>query len=152
VRLLFDENLSARVATLLGDRFPGSVDVDTLGLRGAPDGVVWDYAKHHSLTTVSKDADFVSMALVRTAPNSPHPPEATGAAEAVELVAPTRELHAHTPRTPGHVRARDVRAVASMCALAPSAQLDPSWAAGQDLPLDRDRKARRRTPMSASIA
>jgi predicted nuclease of predicted toxin-antitoxin system len=66
--LLFDENLSPRLVTLLGDRFPGCVHVDSLGLRGAPDGVVWDHAEHHALAIVSKDADFVSMALMRTAP------------------------------------------------------------------------------------
>jgi predicted nuclease of predicted toxin-antitoxin system len=68
VMLLFDENLSPRLALLLGDRFPGCVHVDSVGLRGAPDGAVWDYAEHNALAIVSKDADFVSMALMRTAP------------------------------------------------------------------------------------
>jgi predicted nuclease of predicted toxin-antitoxin system len=66
--LLFDENLSPRLVMLLGDRFPGCIHVDTLGLRGAPDAAVWDYARDNALTIVSKDADFVTLTLMRTAP------------------------------------------------------------------------------------
>ena len=35
MKLLFDENLSSRLATLLAVEFPFSVHIETLGMRGA---------------------------------------------------------------------------------------------------------------------
>jgi len=68
VKLLFDENLSGRLADALADVYPGSEDVLGLGFGGAGDGVVWEYAKVHGLTIVSKDADFYERSMRVGAP------------------------------------------------------------------------------------
>jgi predicted nuclease of predicted toxin-antitoxin system len=68
VKFLFDENLSPRLVNELASYWPGSSHVDTLGMRGASDGVIWAFARDHGFTVISKDDDFRSLALVRGAP------------------------------------------------------------------------------------
>jgi len=45
MRLLFDQNLSPRLATNLSDVFPLSVHVSSVGLACALDQEIWDYAR-----------------------------------------------------------------------------------------------------------
>ena len=58
MRLLFDQNLSPRLARSLADVFPGSMHVQDVGLSTVGDGEVWDYAKAHG-------GDFKSPGLTR---------------------------------------------------------------------------------------
>ena len=48
MKLLFDENVSHRLPQSLSNEFPGSTHVRTVGLRGAGDRKIWDYARVHS--------------------------------------------------------------------------------------------------------
>jgi predicted nuclease of predicted toxin-antitoxin system len=68
VKLLFDENLSFPLVQLLAADFPDSTRVTTVGLAGASDAAVWEYAAAHGYTIVTKDDDFRSLSLVRGAP------------------------------------------------------------------------------------
>jgi predicted nuclease of predicted toxin-antitoxin system len=70
MKLLFDENLSPRLAEVLAQEYPGSAHVATLGLRGADDGRVWDCARSLGFCIVSKDTDFRERSLVEG-----HPPK-----------------------------------------------------------------------------
>lgn len=67
-RLLLDENLSWRLVEKLRPVFPGTVHVDDLGLRGATDGLLWEFARRDGLMLVSKDDDFRQLGLLRGAP------------------------------------------------------------------------------------
>jgi predicted nuclease of predicted toxin-antitoxin system len=58
VKLLFDENLSYRLAEALSDVYSGSVHLRNCGLRGAPDERIWQYARENGFAIVSKDSDF----------------------------------------------------------------------------------------------
>ena len=58
MKLLFDENLSPRLAQMLAREHPGSAHVRQVGLLGAADQAVWEYAKTHGFAIVSKDTDF----------------------------------------------------------------------------------------------
>ncbi len=58
MKLLFDENLSPRLVTLLAVEFPLSVHIEALGMRGTTDVSIWDHAKKHGFAIVSKDNDF----------------------------------------------------------------------------------------------
>jgi len=60
---LIDVNLPERFSLWHGDGF---VHVRTLD-DALPDGAIWDYAKQHNLTIVTKDADF-SARLLRDGP------------------------------------------------------------------------------------
>jgi predicted nuclease of predicted toxin-antitoxin system len=68
VKLLFDENLSARLIADFAAEFPGSTHVHTVGLAGATDLAVWTYARDQACTLISKDDDFRHLSLVRGAP------------------------------------------------------------------------------------
>jgi len=68
VKLLFDENLSPRLAELLGGAYPGSAHVRSLGLRGATDARIWDHARENGFAIVSKDDDFRQRSFLRGAP------------------------------------------------------------------------------------
>ncbi len=58
MKLLFDENLSPRLVELLASEFPGSRQIESLDMRGATDGTVWEYAQENDYVIVSKDNDF----------------------------------------------------------------------------------------------
>lgn len=68
VRLLLDENLSARLVGLLDDVYPGSAHLEHLGLLGAPDEAVWSYAATTGFVLVTKDEDFHRLSVLRGAP------------------------------------------------------------------------------------
>lgn len=68
MKLLFDQNLSHRLAQTLHDLFPGSLHVRDVGLKEAADTVVWDYAKEYGFAIVSKDIDFHQRSFVFGAP------------------------------------------------------------------------------------
>jgi predicted nuclease of predicted toxin-antitoxin system len=70
VKLLLDENLSERIVPQIADLFADSTHIRTAGLKEADDGVIWNWAKQHGFTIVSKDTDFYHRAVVYD-----HPPK-----------------------------------------------------------------------------
>jgi predicted nuclease of predicted toxin-antitoxin system len=64
MKLLFDENLSPRLASRLADLFPASTHVREIGLQAANDPSVWDYARQNGFVIVSKDADMHDLSLL----------------------------------------------------------------------------------------
>jgi predicted nuclease of predicted toxin-antitoxin system len=68
MKLLFDQNLSARLVNRLADLFPDSSHVAMVGLEYASDEIVWDYAKLNHFIIVTKDADFNDLSLLRGTP------------------------------------------------------------------------------------
>ena len=68
MKLLFDENLSARLPELLREACPGSNHVRGVGLLGADDGRVWDHARDQGFAIVSKDNDFRQRSFLYGAP------------------------------------------------------------------------------------
>lgn len=59
--LLFDEQLSPRLADRLCTAFPGSTHVHLHGLGGGGDREVFEFARAHGLAIVTKDSDFVDL-------------------------------------------------------------------------------------------
>jgi len=68
MKLLFDENLSFRFASVLADLYPNSEHIRNVGLLGQEDELIWKYAAQHDFLLVSKDADFYERSLVFGAP------------------------------------------------------------------------------------
>jgi predicted nuclease of predicted toxin-antitoxin system len=68
VKLLLDENLSSRLVASLADLYPGSEQILTSQLGGVADDVVWEYARLHGFTIVSKDSDFFDRSILAGAP------------------------------------------------------------------------------------
>ena len=65
MKLLFDQNLSFRLIEIIARAFPDSKHVKDFDLIYAPDADVWSFAQKNGFTLVSKDADFVNLALLR---------------------------------------------------------------------------------------
>ena len=59
MKLLFDENLAPDLAASLAPLYPGSAHVHALGLGSADDAVVWQYARDHGFTIVTRDAESI---------------------------------------------------------------------------------------------
>jgi predicted nuclease of predicted toxin-antitoxin system len=70
MKLLFDQNVSPRLVRRLADIYPDSLHVREVGLRDADDAEIWEYAKLHGFTIVSKDWDFQQRSLLYG-----HPPK-----------------------------------------------------------------------------
>ncbi len=68
MRLLLDENLSPKLVDALRAECPGSTHVRSVGLRGAEDLTIFEYAAGHGYAIVSKDNDFRQLSFVRGAP------------------------------------------------------------------------------------
>lgn len=64
MKLLFDENLSPRLAGAFQSDYPGSTHVHLVGLGSAPDDDVWHYARDNGFTIVTKDADYHERSLI----------------------------------------------------------------------------------------
>lgn len=64
MKLLFDENLSHKLAYRLVDLFRDSVHVRDVGLKATDDPLVWDYARDNDFMIVSKDADMHDLSRV----------------------------------------------------------------------------------------
>ena len=64
MKLLFDENLSHKLARRVADIFPDSLHVRDAGFAATDDPIIWDYAKDNDFMIVSKDADMHDLSLV----------------------------------------------------------------------------------------
>ena len=64
IKLLLDGNLSNRIIQRINDLFPGSTHVKAIGLGEADDNIVWDWAKQHGFTILSKDTDLHQRAIL----------------------------------------------------------------------------------------
>lgn len=68
MKLLFDENVSPKLAEILAHEYPGRAHVRNVGLRGADDRRIWDYGRERGFTIVSKDTDFRERSFVEGFP------------------------------------------------------------------------------------
>ena len=67
-RLLFDENLAARLITILTAEFPESTHVLAALGRAPSDEQIWEYARTADLVIVTKDEDFQRYSVWRGFP------------------------------------------------------------------------------------
>lgn len=68
MKLLFDEQLSPRLVSMLAELFPGSHHVHDLGLGSADDLVVGRHAADHGYLIVTKDSDYADLAIALGTP------------------------------------------------------------------------------------
>lgn len=70
MKLLFDQNISFRVAMKLKNDLPDAANLKTLYLTNKSDLDLWHFAKQEGYTIVSFDADFYDLATLYG-----HPPK-----------------------------------------------------------------------------
>ncbi|MCV6603997.1 MAG: DUF5615 family PIN-like protein [Porticoccaceae bacterium] len=68
MKLLLDQNLSRRIIPALCAVYPDSSQVSLLGMDTASDREIWIYAKDHSFSIVTLDADFHEHSLLMGGP------------------------------------------------------------------------------------
>ncbi len=64
MKLLFDENLPARLVKSLADIYPGSKHVEDCNLENSSDDEIWKFAKENGFTIASKDSDFEQRSIL----------------------------------------------------------------------------------------
>lgn len=64
MKLLFDENLAARLVHDLSDLYPESAHVFGLGLGGMTDRAIWARAAADRFVLVTKDEDFQRLSVL----------------------------------------------------------------------------------------
>jgi predicted nuclease of predicted toxin-antitoxin system len=64
VKLLFDQNISHRLISLIQDILPVARQLRHLGLENYSDKQIWEFAKEHDYTIVTFDGDFYDFSLV----------------------------------------------------------------------------------------
>ncbi|HCM59290.1 MAG TPA: hypothetical protein DIS74_02745 [Bacteroidales bacterium] len=65
MKLLYDQNISFRIAKKVQDIFPGSGQVSELGLENSKDPEIWKFAKENGYAIVTFDSDFYDLGLIR---------------------------------------------------------------------------------------
>lgn len=68
MKLLFDHNLSPKLIHRLAELFPNSNRVYHLGLDQVEDRQVWQYAKLHDFTIVTRDSDYHELLILLNFP------------------------------------------------------------------------------------
>ena len=58
MKLLFDQNISHRLISLIQDILPKARQVRQIGIENYSDKQIWEYAKEHDFTIVTFDGDF----------------------------------------------------------------------------------------------
>jgi predicted nuclease of predicted toxin-antitoxin system len=61
MKLLFDQNLSPKLAEYFNSSFAGSQHLQSLKLDKSSDTSVWEFAKSNEFTIVTKDNDFNNL-------------------------------------------------------------------------------------------
>lgn len=59
--LLFDQNISHRIISLLEDTYNNVGQVRILGLENKTDIEIWNYAKNNNYCIVTFDSDFINL-------------------------------------------------------------------------------------------
>jgi len=68
VKLLFDQNLSFRLAFAVDASFPDSKHVRDFALTRKGDDRIWEFAAENGYAIISKDSDFMHRALLHGTP------------------------------------------------------------------------------------
>jgi predicted nuclease of predicted toxin-antitoxin system len=68
MKLLFDQNLSFKLAPAIASAFPGSKHVKDFNLEREQDEPIWAFAGQNDSTIVAKDTNFLHLALLRGLP------------------------------------------------------------------------------------
>ena len=68
MNLLFDQNISFKITTLLLTVFPEAKQVRELDLENATDIEIWNYARNNNYCIVTFDSDFIDISNLKGTP------------------------------------------------------------------------------------
>lgn len=70
MKLLFDQNISFRIARKLNDVFPACKHVSDCRLNNSEDAYIWKFARNNDFAIVTFDSDFYDFSVIYG-----HPPK-----------------------------------------------------------------------------
>jgi predicted nuclease of predicted toxin-antitoxin system len=65
MKLLLDQNISFRIVNKIQDIYPGSKQINELGLENSKDFTIWSFAKDNGYCIVTFDGDFYDLGLIK---------------------------------------------------------------------------------------
>ncbi len=68
MKLLFDQNISFKVAKKIQDVFFGAKHLSDLRLEGSKDIEIWEFAKNNGYCIVTFDFDFIDLSTLKGSP------------------------------------------------------------------------------------
>lgn len=66
--LLFDQNISFKVAKRIQDTFPNSQHLSDINLKNYTDLEIWSYARINNYCIVTFDSDFIDLSNLKGSP------------------------------------------------------------------------------------
>lgn len=66
--LLFDQNISYKIAKKVEDVFPGAKHLSDIRLEGSKDIDIWEFAKNNNFCIVTFDFDFIDISTLKGSP------------------------------------------------------------------------------------
>ncbi len=64
MKLLFDQNLSFKLARRLSDLFPNSSQVRLIAMEKKDDLAIWEYAKINDYVLITQDSDYFELSTL----------------------------------------------------------------------------------------
>jgi len=68
MKLLFDQNISYRIVSLVSHKYPDARHINQVGLEDATDNSIWNFAKENNYTIVTFDSDYYDLSIIRGCP------------------------------------------------------------------------------------
>jgi len=68
MKLLFDQNISYRIVSLVSNKYPEAKHINQVGLEDATDNSIWNFAKEYDYTIVTFDSDYYDLSIIRGCP------------------------------------------------------------------------------------
>jgi predicted nuclease of predicted toxin-antitoxin system len=68
MKLLFDQNISFKVAKKIQDIFPGAKHLSDLRIENYKDIEIWEYSKSNNYCIVTLDYDFIDISTLKGFP------------------------------------------------------------------------------------
>ena len=68
MKLLFDQNISYRIVSLVSNKYPEAKHINQVGLENATDNSIWNFARENNFTIVTFDSDYYDLSIIRGCP------------------------------------------------------------------------------------
>lgn len=68
MKLLFDQNISYRIVSLVSNKYPEAKHINHVGLEDATDNSIWNFAKENNYSIVTFDSDYYDLSIIRGCP------------------------------------------------------------------------------------
>jgi predicted nuclease of predicted toxin-antitoxin system len=68
MKLLFDQNISYRIVSLVSNKYLEAKHINQVGLENATDNAIWNFARENNFTIVTFDSDYYDLSIIKGRP------------------------------------------------------------------------------------